>query len=145
MNGLQVGDTHPTGMLSCLVILNIFTTRKRSLGQGNVFRSMCQEFCPWEGEYLGRYSPGRYTLPGRYPLGPGTPPPGPGTSPQDQVHPPGTRYPIPRQVPLSQGRYTPGTRYTPRAVHAGRYGQQAAWYASYWNAFLLGIKWQETI
>ena len=24
----------------------IFTLRKRSLGQGNIFRSVCQEFCP---------------------------------------------------------------------------------------------------
>ena len=60
------------------------------LGQGNIFSSMCQEFCPQEGEYLGRYPfwagtpprqghppgqvqpPGRYT-PGRYPWA-GTPP-----------------------------------------------------------------------
>ena len=27
-------------------ILYIFTARKRSLGQGNIFSSMCQEFCP---------------------------------------------------------------------------------------------------
>ena len=27
----------------------IFTARKRSLGQGNIFRSMCQEFCPRGG------------------------------------------------------------------------------------------------
>ena len=26
-----------------------FTARKRSLGQSNIFRSMCQEFCPQEG------------------------------------------------------------------------------------------------
>ena len=37
----------------------------------------------------------------------------------DQVHPTGTRYTLPDQVHL------PWTRYTPRAVHAGRYGQQA--------------------
>ena len=66
--------------------------------------------CPQEGSTsagtprdqvhpLGRYSPG----PGTPPLGPGTAPP-----PQDQLHPP------PRdQVHPS------------RAVHAGRYGQQA--------------------
>ena len=28
---------------------NLFTACKRSLGQGNIFRSMCQEFCPWGG------------------------------------------------------------------------------------------------
>ena len=27
----------------------IFTARKRSLGQGNIFRSVCQEFCPHGG------------------------------------------------------------------------------------------------
>ena len=29
--------------------MNIFTARKRSLGQGNIFRSVCQEFCPQKG------------------------------------------------------------------------------------------------
>ena len=29
----------------------IFTARKRSLGQGNVYTSVCQEFCPQEGVY----------------------------------------------------------------------------------------------
>ena len=77
-----------------------------------------------------------------HPLGPGTPP--------DQVHPPGTRYttPLDQVHPRDQvhppGPGTPpGTRYTPqdqvhplhqippprtsnpRAVHAGKYGQQA--------------------
>ena len=28
---------------------SFFTARKRSLGQGNIFRSMCQEFCPRGG------------------------------------------------------------------------------------------------
>ena len=27
----------------------IFTTRKQSLGQGNIFRSVCQSLCPWKG------------------------------------------------------------------------------------------------
>ena len=27
----------------------IFTARKRSLGQGNIFSSVCQEFCSQEG------------------------------------------------------------------------------------------------
>ena len=30
-------------------LLTIITARKRSLGQGNIFRSVCQEFCPQEG------------------------------------------------------------------------------------------------
>ena len=28
---------------------NVITARKRSLGQGNIFRSVCQEFCPQGG------------------------------------------------------------------------------------------------
>ena len=31
---------------------NIITARKRSLGQGNIFSSVCQEFCSWGGVYL---------------------------------------------------------------------------------------------
>ena len=27
----------------------LITARKRSLGQGNIFRSVCQEICPWGG------------------------------------------------------------------------------------------------
>ena len=27
----------------------VFSARKRSLGQGNIFRSVCQEFCPQGG------------------------------------------------------------------------------------------------
>ena len=69
----------------------IITARKRSLGQGNIFSSVCQEFCS-QGEYLGRYTPGRYT--------------------PRQVHPPGQVHP-PRQVhPL--GRYTPWAGTPPR-------------------------------
>ena len=87
----------------------IFTARKRSLGQGNIFRSLCQEFCSQGG------------IPGQ------VPPPGPGTPPWDQVHPPGPGTPLPgtRYTPPGPGtpprtRYTPwdqvhstGTRYTP--------------------------------
>ena len=84
------------------------TARKRSLGQGNIFRSVCREFCPhggstWAGTPLSRYtSPGRVHLLGMYPLA-GTPP---------------GRYPP--QAGTPPGRYTP-----PREVHAGRYRQQA--------------------
>ena len=30
----------------------VFTSRKRSLGQGNIFRNVCQEFCWWGGVCL---------------------------------------------------------------------------------------------
>ena len=39
---------------------SIITGRKRSLGQGNIFRSVCQEFCPrggmcgWGGACMAR-------------------------------------------------------------------------------------------
>ena len=99
----------------------IFIARKRSLGQGNIFSSVCEEFCSQGG--LPQYMLGYHTLPGpgdpppeqtplwsRHPLGPGTPslrgadtPPGPGT-------PPGAD-------PLGADPTC--------AVHAGRYGQQA--------------------
>ena len=49
----------------------IVTTRKRSLGQGNIFRSVCQEFCSQGGFCLSTCWD---TPPGtRHPPGPGTP------------------------------------------------------------------------
>ena len=43
----------------CNCRLNIFTARKRSLGQGNIFRSVCQEFCPQGGCMVwGVHGPG---------------------------------------------------------------------------------------
>ena len=39
----------------------IFTARKRSLGQGNIFTSVCQEFCSQGGRVPG---PGGYLVPG---------------------------------------------------------------------------------
>ena len=96
----------------------IITARKQSLGQDNIFRSVCHEFCPrgGGGQYLGRY------------------PPGPGT-PSRAGTPPGTRYP--------PGRYTPRRTRYPRA---GTPPSSACWeiratsgrYASYWNAYLFG-------
>ena len=89
----------------------IITTCKRSLGQGNIFSSMCQEFCSQGG------------VPGQVPPWAGTPSP-------RQVHPwagtpPPDRYP-PGMYTLPLGRNTPLGRYTPTGtVHAGRYGQQA--------------------
>ena len=49
-------------------LLALFTARKRSLGQGNIFRSVCQEFCPGGGGGVwsrgcvlhDRYCCGRY-------------------------------------------------------------------------------------
>ena len=130
----------------------VITARKRSLGQGNIFRSVCQEFCPQVGGSTWAGIPPR----------PGTPPQDqlptpPGTrytpcqdqvTPQDQVHHPGPGTP-PRTryiTPLGPGT-PPRTRYTtpplgpgtplqdqaspwdqtppPEAEHAGRYDQRA--------------------
>ena len=49
------------------------------LGQGNIFSSVCQEFCPqggltWAGTPPGRYTPGQVPpWAGTYPRGAGTP------------------------------------------------------------------------
>ena len=127
-------STHPSSktkkwMISILqhcfasLFLCLITDRKRSLGQGNIFRSVCQEFCPqrgstragtpsswagippWQVYPLGRYTPRagtplvgtpprQYTPLGRYTLQAGTPP--------GQIHTP--------------VRYTPSGRYTLRQV-----------------------------
>ena len=109
------------------VMVPIFTTRKRSLGQGNIFAPVCHSVhrgSAWAGTPRDQV----------HPRGPGTP--------WVQVHPPGTRYTPQDQVPSGPGTPPmPGTRYTPHdqvhppplgpgtsppgAVHAGRYGQQA--------------------
>ena len=117
----------------------IFTARKRSLGQGNIFASVCHLFTGTK--YLTppvtRYTPNQVHPPrAGTPPGPGAPPRSRYiprtriTPPWDQV-PPRTRY-------TTQTRYTPQTSYTPRpatpaqnqlhppgAEHAGRYGQHA--------------------
>ena len=79
----------------------IFTARKRSLGQGNIFRSVCEEFSPQGG--VGVYLSACWITP----------------SPRDQAPP-----------PPEPGTPTPGTRHTPglgtpRAENAGRYDQRA--------------------
>ena len=97
-------------------ILNIFTARKRSLGQGNIFTSVCQELCSqgaassrgvWSGESLlsGVSFPGGSGPRGFWCLFPGG-------------------------CLLLEGA---GLVETPRdGYFCGRY-------ASYWNAFLLSF------
>ena len=52
--------------------LLVITVRKQSLGQGNIFRSVCQEFCS-QGVLSqcmrADIPPGRHSLTGRHPLG----------------------------------------------------------------------------
>ena len=113
----------------------LVTARKRSLGQGNIFRSVCQEFCP-QGVSAS-------THPG-IPLGPGRHPP----------HPLGTRHPPTSRHPHGPGQAgTPQTRQAPPQDQAGTPSldqagtpppSRACWeirstsgrYASYWNAIL---------
>ena len=128
--------------LYSIIIIVIITARKRSLGQGNIFRSVCQEFCSQgggAGEYLARYLPWtRYT-----PLGPGTPPRTRYT-PQDQVHPqPGTPldqvHPWTRYTPPLGPGTPPGTRTTPQSSACWEKRATSGRYASYWNAFLFKL------
>ena len=82
----------------------IFTARKRSLGQGNIFSSVCQEFCSRGGGTWAGTPPGQVHPPGRYTPQAGTPP-WAGT-------PPGRYTPLGRYTPQAG---TPPGRYTPRA------------------------------
>ena len=83
------------------------------MGQGNIFRSVCQEFCS-EGGCLP------HCMLGYIPLDRRQAPPGvdlsPGTDPQEQTppEPEAGSYPPPSRSPSPHG-----------AAHAGKYGQQA--------------------
>ena len=99
------------------------------LGQGNIFTSVCQEFCPRGG--------GGGCLP-QCMLGfpPGADPPGPGTppeqTPRDQTHTPRTRPTPPEQTS------PPGPDPHPREADCSIRSTSGR-YASYWNAFLFRI------
>ena len=112
------------------------------LGQGNIFTSVCQEFCPRGGGCLPQCMLG-YTPPEqadhppwtRHTTPPGTRPPGPGTpSPQEQTPPeqtpprPGTPPPLGADTPPPRADTPPRSDCSIRSM-SGRY-------ASYWNAFL---------
>ena len=116
------------------------------LGQGNIFTSVCQEFCPQGG---GRVSASVHAgvhhpnppqgadppdPPGsRHPPGPGTPPeqtpPEPGTPRTRQPLPPGA------DTPSSGSRHPPGPCTPPRTADCSIRSTSGR-YASYWNAFL---------
>ena len=86
------------------MLLPLFTARKRSLGQGNIFTSVCQEFfSQWDLPHC---------MLGYHPLARQTPlarrPPWQGNTPLASQTPPPARQ-----------------RDPPCAVNAGRYGQQA--------------------
>ena len=106
------------------------TARKRSLGQGNIFIGVCQEFCSQGGSLpqcmLGCHPPGADTL---SPPGADTPPP------REQTHhPPGSRHTTP------PGADTPPPReQTPRSRAFYEIRSTRGRYASYWNAFLFSF------
>ena len=108
------------------VSFDVFTASKRSLGQGNIFIGVCQEFCsqggclfsacwdthiPREQTPQNRPPPEKTTAPEQTPLPEQTPP-------REQTPPPGRRRPPPEQMP-------PQSRHPSPAEHAGRYGQRA--------------------
>ena len=96
----------------------VVTARTRSLGQGNIFRSVCQEFCP-QGEGVCLSACWDTT-----PLQDQVPPWDHAPIPHlDQV-PPGTRHPSPTwtghppdQAPPSPDQAPPWTRHPPRTRH----------------------------
>ena len=83
------------------------------LGQGNIFTSVCQEFCPQGGRVSA--SATCWDTPPR----PGRHPPGADT-PQTRQTPPWSRH-----IPLDQAD-TPRTRQTPPGKQTQAYGLQAA-------------------
>ena len=102
--------------LECFLV----TARKRSLGQGNIFRSVCQEFCPQGGVCLSACWDTH-----THPLGVDTPPIA-DTPPPPSQHPLGADTPRSRHLPGSRHppeQTPPRSRHPPATEHAGRYGQ----------------------
>ena len=87
------------------------------LGQGNIFRSMCQGFCPWGclPYYMLGYIPRGQR---QTPLPQSRPP---RADPLQEQTPPGSRHPL--------------EQTSPTTVHAGIWST-SGWYGSYWNAYL---------
>ena len=128
---LKSGKTSPKfqkkGSITSQMILFI-TVRTRSLGPGNIFSSVCQEFCTRGGCLSACWDtpPGSRPLQTRHLPGPGIPPPGADTPG------PGT----PRSRPL-------WTRHPPPCtVHAGRYGQQAGGMHPTGVQYCFNINWK---
>ena len=123
----------------------IFLPAATKLGQGNIFTSVCQEFCPQgeEGVCLSAcwdtpdpQAPWDQTPPGsRHP--PDQAPPRPGTPPAVDPLPPSADPPRPGTTPPSADPPRPGTHPPQEAdcIIQSMSGQ----YTSYWNAFLLHL------
>ena len=103
--------------------MSFITARKRSLGQGNIFIGVCQEFCSQGGVCLSACWD---TPPWEQ-----TPPSPAADTPPEQTHPwsrhpPRSRHPQSRHTPRSRHPPPPWSRHPPpSAEHAGRYGQCA--------------------
>ena len=105
------------------------TARKRSLGQGNIFSSVCQEFCTHGGSASVHA--------GIHPLGADPSKPG---IPLDQASPHLEQTPLDRAPPRSR---PPWTRHPPPCtVHAGRYGQQAGGMHPTGVQYCFNINWK---
>ena len=137
-------------LLKCIIV---FTARKQSLGQGNIFIGVCQEFCS-QGGFLPQCML-RYTPPAQEQTPPGSRPPRADTPqsrrPPGSRHPPGSSTPPPEQTLLRGSRHTPGADTPLRSRHPPEQTppradtppkRRACWeirsmrgrYASYWNA-----------
>ena len=85
--------------------LPIVTARKRSLGQGNIFSSVCQEFCSQGGLPQCMLEYHHTPPPEADPLGADTPradTPPEQTTPQEQTPPPGADTPLGANTPQKQ-------------------------------------------
>ena len=103
-----------------------FNTRQLITVRNEVANVLHVSVCPRGGGLPGQVHP---------PPKQGTPLSGSRYTPQDQVHPPGTRYTPPRYTPRDQV-HASGTRYSPPPPRDGYCCRR---YASYWNAFLFFI------
>ena len=110
-------------------ILVLFLLATTKLGQGNIFTSVCQEFCTHGGSasvHAGMHPPSRHPPGADTPRPDTTNPPGADTTPWEQTPPPGPEPP--------PGTDPPGADTSIRST-SGRY-------ASYWNAFLFWLALQ---
>ena len=90
------------------------------LGQGNIFRSVCQEFCPWGGGVVVSQHALQVSRP----------------TPREKLR--GLAWGVSRPTPRGVSRPTPGgvSQHAPRQTPHPADGYCCGRYASYWNAFL---------
>ena len=96
----------------------IITARKRSLGQGNIFSSVCQEFCSQGGSASVHAG-----IPSSQELAP----------PWEQTPP---RADTPQEQTLPWSRHPPEQTTLPLHSACWEIQSTSGWYAFYWNAIL---------